>query len=164
MPPALGLVKSMAAGMAAGLRSMLHRVFHLFPAIAMKIGHFHPHVRPLMRPSVIAMKIANFHTHVRPLMRPSVILAATGIQNPFLNPAWCGYARVVQVGRRPVHPASPVWHNRLGACPGLWIPAAARMTGVAVKWACGLPLRRERRASRPNGPVDYHCGKSGGGI
>ncbi len=58
-----------------------------------------------------------------------VILAAAGIQSPFSNPTWRGYAGVVQVRRRPGHPARPSWHNRLGSGPGLWIPAAARMTG-----------------------------------
>ena len=58
-----------------------------------------------------------------------VILAAAGIQSPFPHPTWFVSAGMFQLGRQPVCPARLIWGNRLRTQSGLWIPAAAGMTG-----------------------------------
>ena len=53
--------------------------------------------------------------HPRVFQLSSVILTAVGIQSPSSHPTWCRYAGLVLVGRVPVKPERPGWHNRLGA-------------------------------------------------
>ena len=51
-----------------------------------------------------------------------------GNPEPFLPFNLIGSAGMVRVERWPVHQARHNCHNRLGAWPGLWIPAATGMT------------------------------------
>ena len=72
-----------------------------------------------------------------------VILAAAGIQSPDHAPRrLCRLGRAAWTGRRPTWTISAD-PRLVGWEKGLWIPAAARMTGVGDKRASGFPLRRE---------------------
>ena len=77
-----------------------------------------------------------------------VILAAAGIQNPDYVPRLlCQLRRAGWTGRRPTWNI-PADTHQVGWGKGLWIPAAARMTGVGVKMGSRFLLRQERRGIR----------------
>ena len=60
--------------------------------------------------------------------------------------------------RRPVYRGRRSWHNRLSARSGLWIPAAARKTGVGLCSHPNFPWPREgEHFGHPSGSLLCDC-------
>ena len=97
----------------------------------------------------ITMKIVHFHPHVWPRQGHGNS-RRRGNPEPFSPSNLIESAGMVRVERRPVHQARHNCRNRLGAWPGLWIPAATGMTGRRLTFPPDLWLaeRQEIRVMK----------------